>query len=117
MSEKTTRDHIVEAADRLFYRHGFEHTSFSNIADAVRISRGNFYYHFKSKDEILDAVIRQRLAGTEAMLQLWDQTLWLSGRDVVRRDGEAFPSGAIRSQQAVYVVPRLAALAIRPAGP
>ena len=72
MSEKTTRDHIVEAADRLFYRHGFEHTSFSNIADAVRISRGNFYYHFKSKDEILDAVIRQRLAGTEAMLQLWE---------------------------------------------
>ena len=69
MSEKTTRDHIVEAADRLFYRQGYEHTSFSDIADAVRISRGNFYYHFKTKDEILDAVIRQRLADTEAMLE------------------------------------------------
>lgn len=72
MSEKTTRDHIVEAADRLFYRQGYEHTSFSDIADAVRISRGNFYYHFKSKDEILDAVIRQRLAGTQAMLESWE---------------------------------------------
>ena len=29
----TTRDHIVAAADRLFYRQGFEHTSFSDIAD------------------------------------------------------------------------------------
>lgn len=72
MSEKTTRNQIVEAADRLFYRQGYEHTSFSDIADAVRISRGNFYYHFKSKDEILDAVIRQRLATTEAMLELWE---------------------------------------------
>jgi TetR/AcrR family transcriptional regulator, transcriptional repressor for nem operon len=72
MSEKTTRDHIVEAADRLFYRQGYEHTSFSDIADSVRISRGNFYYHFRSKDEILGAVIQQRLANTEAMLKSWE---------------------------------------------
>ena len=64
MSDKTTRDHIVEAADRLFYRQGYEHTSFADIADAVQISRGNFYYHFESKDEILDAVIGARLANT-----------------------------------------------------
>ena len=72
MSEKTTRDHIVEAADQLFYRNGFEHTSFSDIAGAVRISRGNFYYHFKSKDEILDAVIELRLANTQVMLDQWE---------------------------------------------
>ena len=64
MGDKTTRDQIVEAADRLFYRQGYEHTSFSDIAGAVRISRGNFYYHFKTKDEILDAVIDARLADT-----------------------------------------------------
>ena len=57
MTDKTTREHIVDAADRLFYRQGYEHTSFSDIADAVKISRGNFYHHFKTKDEILDAVI------------------------------------------------------------
>lgn len=72
MSEKTTRDHIVEAADQLFYRQGYEHTSFSDIADAVQISRGNFYYHFKSKDEILDAVINLRLAITREMLERWE---------------------------------------------
>ncbi|HSX63230.1 MAG TPA: helix-turn-helix domain-containing protein, partial [Pseudoxanthomonas sp.] len=55
MSSKATRDHIVEAADQLFYQQGYERTSFSDIAEAVQISRGNFYYHFKSKDEILDA--------------------------------------------------------------
>ena len=72
MSARTTRDNIVEAADRLFYRQGYEHTSFSDIADVVRISRGNFYYHFKTKDEILDAVIEARLAETRAMLDQWE---------------------------------------------
>lgn len=72
MRDKTTRGHIVEAADRLFYRQGYEHTSFSDIAEVVQISRGNFYHHFKSKDEILAAVIELRLANTRAMLQRWE---------------------------------------------
>lgn len=72
MSHQTTRDHIVEAADQLFYRQGYDHTSFSDIADTVKISRGNFYYHFKSKDEILDAVIKERLANTRKMLDQWE---------------------------------------------
>lgn len=72
MSDKTTRDHIIEAADQLFYQRGYEHTSFSDIAYAVQISRGNFYYHFKSKDKILDAVISMRLANTQKMLEQWD---------------------------------------------
>jgi len=72
MRDKPTREHIVEAADQLFYQRGYEHTSFSDIADAVQISRGNFYYHFKSKDEILDAVIELRLANTRKMLEHWE---------------------------------------------
>jgi AcrR family transcriptional regulator len=72
MSEKTTRDHIVDAADQLFYQQGYENTSFSKIAGAVKISRGNFYYHFKSKDEILDAVIDRRLENTRSMLEKWE---------------------------------------------
>lgn len=81
MSEKSTREHIVEAADRLFYRQGYEHTSFSDIADVVRISRGNFYFHFKTKDEILDAVIDARLAATRQMLDRWER----EGKDPAER--------------------------------
>jgi TetR/AcrR family transcriptional repressor of nem operon len=68
MNEKTTRDQIVEAADQLFYRLGFDHTSFADIAEAMQISRGNFYYRFKTKDEILDAAISLRLVNTQKML-------------------------------------------------
>jgi len=72
LSDTTTHDRIVAAADGLFYRQGFEHTSFADIAGAVQLSRGNFYYHFKSKDDILDAVINARLAHTEKMLERWE---------------------------------------------
>lgn len=72
MKNMPTRERIIDAADRLFYEQGFEHTSFSQIAQAVGISRGNFYYHYKTKDEILDAVINHRLARTNAMLETWE---------------------------------------------
>ena len=72
MDSYGTRGQIVRAADELFYHKGFEHTSFSDIASAVRISRGNFYYHFKSKDEILAAVIEMRLAERRNLLRQWE---------------------------------------------
>ncbi|MBC3345273.1 TetR/AcrR family transcriptional regulator [Pseudomonas sp. SWRI196] len=72
MADMTTRERIVAEADRLFYERGYELTSFSDIADAVGISRGNFYYHFKSKDEILDAVIGKRMMNTSGMLETWE---------------------------------------------
>lgn len=72
MKGETTRDLIVEAAGQLFYRRGYQHTSFADIAGELKISPGNFYYHFETKDEILDAVIHARLASTEALLRSWE---------------------------------------------
>lgn len=71
MPEPSTHALIIEKADALFYEGGFEATSFADIALAVGISRGNFYYHFKTKDEILDAVIARRMDLTRAMLDGW----------------------------------------------
>ncbi|WP_415891747.1 TetR/AcrR family transcriptional regulator [Neptuniibacter sp. PT8_73] len=72
MSDKQTRSKIVEAADQMFYEQGFEHTSFTQIAQAVGISKGNFYYHFKTKNDILDAVIQLRSQRTQEMLDSWE---------------------------------------------
>jgi len=58
-------------ADLLFYQQGFEYTSFADIAGKVGISRGNFYHHFKSKDEILKTVVERRLSNTQQMLDNW----------------------------------------------
>ncbi|MEM9684591.1 MAG: TetR/AcrR family transcriptional regulator [Pseudomonadota bacterium] len=72
MDETSTSARIVRAADELFYRQGYEHTSFADIAGAVNLSRGNFYYHFKTKDEILEAVIALRMSDSRGMLEQWD---------------------------------------------
>ena len=71
MVNMPTRERILQKADQLFYEGGFESTSFADIAGAVGISRGNFYHHFKTKDEILDGVIARRMEATRAMLDAW----------------------------------------------
>lgn len=81
MPQRTTRAHIIETADQLFYEKGYAGTSFADIAGALKISRGNFYHHFKTKDEILNAVIDLRIENTHEMLKNWDQ----SNNDPVKR--------------------------------
>jgi AcrR family transcriptional regulator len=72
MPVSSTRELIVEKADTLFYERGYEATSFADIAAAVGISRGNFYHHFKTKDDILGAVIARRMERTRKMLDGWE---------------------------------------------
>lgn len=72
MTKLSTRDRIIKEADRLFYERGFNNTSFSWIAETVGISRGNFYHHFRTKDEILAAVIDERLAARRHLLDTWE---------------------------------------------
>jgi len=74
MPTQETRQNIIDAADRLFYQQGFERTSFADIASDVAISRGNFYYYFKTKDAILDAVIAKRLGDRKNMLAVWEHS-------------------------------------------
>lgn len=65
---ENNRTRIIEAADQLFYRRGYNQTSFSDIADITGIPRGNFYYYFKTKDDILAAVVEARIRHYEEAL-------------------------------------------------
>jgi AcrR family transcriptional regulator len=66
-----TRQRIVEAANRLFYHQGYNQTSFSDVVEAANVPRGNIYYYFKAKDEILEAAIRYRTERISQMLEHW----------------------------------------------
>lgn len=70
-----TQQRIIDAANQLFYRKGYNRTSFSDVVEAAAVPRGNIYYYFKSKDEILRAVIRNRLETINSMLAEWDRTI------------------------------------------
>jgi len=54
---RLTRDRIVRVATELFRKNGFHNTSLTQILDAAELTKGGFYFHFKSKEELGDAVI------------------------------------------------------------
>jgi AcrR family transcriptional regulator len=68
-----TRAEIVSCAKELFYRRGYGGTSFSDIVDAAGLYRGNIYHYFKTKDEILEAVVAQRIQEFRALQDEWDE--------------------------------------------
>ncbi len=53
------KNEILDVAESLFCTKGFEQTSTNDILNETGIARGTLYYHFKSKEDILDAVIER----------------------------------------------------------
>ncbi|AYB43173.1 TetR/AcrR family transcriptional regulator [Paenibacillus lautus] len=51
------KNEILNAADTLFGQKGFDGTSTNDILEKVGIARGTLYHHFKSKEDIMDALI------------------------------------------------------------
>jgi TetR/AcrR family transcriptional regulator, transcriptional repressor for nem operon len=57
-----TRETIVESARRLFSRHGFSGVSIDEIMAEAGLTRGGFYNHFQTKDELYAEVVTHALA-------------------------------------------------------
>jgi len=92
----STSERIVGSALNLFFTHGYSQTSVAMIARDVGISNSAFYRHFRSKEEVLFAVLETfsedftgalsagmaRAAGLEAKLRAFYSTiLQVVGRD------------------------------------
>lgn len=56
----STRERIISAANRLFYREGIRAVSVDAVAEAAGITKKSLYYHFKSKDELVAAYLSHR---------------------------------------------------------
>ncbi len=55
------RVEFIEAAQHLFSRKGYDETAVSDIVHELNVAQGTFYLYFKSKEEVLDAVIEHDL--------------------------------------------------------
>lgn len=55
------KNEILDVAGRLFAQKGYDSTSTNDILEEIGIARGTLYYHFKSKEDILDAMIDRRM--------------------------------------------------------
>ena len=105
------RERLIAAAVELVYRQGVARTTLADIAQAADVPVGNVYYYFKTKDDIIAAVVeahRDRLrasfadlerrhSSTRARLKALGDAL-AAQRDVVARYG--CPYGTLSSELA-----------------
>lgn len=65
-----TRAGLLAAARQLFAAHGMEHTTIAQIAEHADIAIGSFYNYFRTKEELLDALLEEELSQQLALLEL-----------------------------------------------
>ena len=57
MSRVTSRDKLIEAAAKLFYERGVHATGVDAVVHAAGLTKPTLYSHFRSKDELVAAVL------------------------------------------------------------
>ncbi len=62
MKKISTREKIINSAHKLFYEKGFNGTSIDDILKDAKLNKGSLYHIFKSKKEVLLAVIEEKIA-------------------------------------------------------
>ncbi len=68
-----TRARILEAAGRLFRRHGFQDACIEDIMADAGLTRGGFYAHFRSKEDLFVNVLAEELEFTMRLRQARDR--------------------------------------------
>ena len=69
--DKRTR--LIEAANTLVRRQGFNQTTLADIATESKVPLGNVYYYFKTKDDLGHALIEHRTECARNQLSEWDE--------------------------------------------
>ncbi|HTO13680.1 MAG TPA: TetR family transcriptional regulator C-terminal domain-containing protein [Candidatus Binatia bacterium] len=59
---RSTREAIIEAATRLMHVGGYQHTSLDDVLRESGVGKGNFYYHFRSKEDLGFAILEQLIS-------------------------------------------------------
>ena len=68
------RQRLISAASQLLHQQGIEKTTLADIAQAADVPVGNVYYYFKTKDDIVAAVIEARVQQSRAALDAIDRS-------------------------------------------
>lgn len=66
----STRDRILETAHDMVLRQGYAATSLDQILEHTGVTKGAFFYHFKSKDELARALFDRYLALEDQVLEM-----------------------------------------------
>lgn len=62
------KSEIIKTAGRLFLQKGVHNTKISEIVETIGVAKGLFYYYFKSKDDVISAVIEHFISELDVVL-------------------------------------------------
>ncbi len=79
---ESMKERIIKESIALFLKTSYKGTSIQNITDALGITKGAFYWHFKSKDELLETIIEKY--DNEFLEKLYDHMKSYEG-DFIKR--------------------------------
>lgn len=68
-SGAATREKILDATQALVFRHGFAATSIDRVLERTGLTKGAFFYHFKSKAELGEALLERFAEHDRALLE------------------------------------------------
>lgn len=75
LENRPAKDRILDAANRLFYGEGIRAVSVDAIAAKAGLTKKTLYYHFKSKDDLIEAYLASRDQPNLALFKKWfDET-------------------------------------------
>jgi AcrR family transcriptional regulator len=63
---------ILEAAKRVFEKHGFDGARMQQIADETGISKASLHYYFRSKEKLFDLIFDETMTEFMALVSTWD---------------------------------------------
>ena len=95
---------LIETAERLFFRRGFDETTVSDIVKELYVAQGTFYCYFKSKDDVLAAVIHRNISQViEKLRACIDQPSRSAGERLSRIVSTMLSDYSGRTKLAVYM--------------
>ncbi|WP_119168933.1 TetR/AcrR family transcriptional regulator [Algihabitans albus] len=71
LRSRPAKDRILDAANRLFYSDGIRAVSVDAIAAKAGITKKTLYYHFKSKDDLIEAYLASRDQPNLTLFKTW----------------------------------------------
>ncbi len=66
------RERLIEAAQTMFYHQGVNRTTLADIAQQAQVPLGNIYYHFRTKEALVEAVIEAHEHGLQSLFGQWE---------------------------------------------
>jgi len=98
----STREKIIQSAKELFSKKGYNHTTVEDIVKHAGLSKGAFYFYFKSKDQLMEELINSMAERTKEIMRRW-LNKGLSAEEMIRGHIRDFLIECYQDRHIAYV--------------